>query len=337
MRSTQSPCNTKKRLRDSGNEVSEKFDIHAWLVNLPSSDLKSLLQSSVIPMVERKVHPMYQADIYQLFTQEPDYFIARGMCGTLEFLLSDVPFPEYLHDMLAIYQFLRHNQRVESYLDALEQAVQEYAAPAARHKNLMINFQGKYALPTLSLPPRREWNADTIPYGESFKILSGYLYQWAKDQGFAHRAKILAALTPQGFQSLLTSKSIFKDSSPSLLSEHGMWSHTIQWWCVFAHDHQSGFLCNDPIDVYVKMGEVDSRFWDRIFDNGPTTEFFTSPEFVTETILADVVRWPLLAGTLQNQKLKIEHDPLNNDRYKNHLRQKHPDHQDDNIVKRLLP
>jgi hypothetical protein len=337
MRSTQSPCNTKKRFRDSGDEVSEKFDIHTWLMNQPNSELKSLIQSSVIPMMRKKRHAMHDAEIYQLFTQEPDYFIAKSMSDTLELLLSDVPYPEYLHDMLAIYQFLRHNQIVESYLDTLEQAVQKYAAQSPQRKHLITNFAGKYALPALSLPPRREWNAETIPYRKSFKILSGYLYQWAKDQGFTHRAKILATLTPQRFQSLLASKSIFKDSASSLLSTHGMWSHTIQWWCVFAHDKQSGFLQNDPIDMYAKMGEVDSKFWNRIFDNGPTTEYFTSPEFLTETILADVVRWPLLAGTLQNQKLKIEHDPLNNDRYKNHLRQKHPGHQDDNIVKRLLP
>ena len=184
-----------------------------------------------------------------------------------------------------------------------------------------LRDDGKYLLPTCS----------TNPY-KCHGILSGFLYQWASDNGFQRWAKMLAELSSKTFFSLLTSRSIFKDNAVIVGDFHGAWSHVLQWYFIIEHHKHLAFLRHSPIEIYQKLG--DHAFlvagapvpppWDIIHD-AYNKNNFTSPEFMTHYFLEQSAntQWPLLSESIRRMQAKMFHKYGNEDGYAFHLRIKH--------------
>ena len=117
-----------------------------------------------------------------------------------------------------------------------------------KKSQLKVLVTGSYAL------PRDKVN----PY-QTHKILSGCLYQWAAQNGFAQPVKIVTALDKEVFFNLLTSKSLMKDAAADVGYEHGTWSHALQWYVIFEHHKRSNFLKHSPMEVYANFGALPPK------------------------------------------------------------------------------
>lgn len=240
--------------------------------------------------------------------------IFRKVCAS-----NDVD-PEYLPDLLTIFRFIHQHDKVETCLDKLEQSLQQYAATLADKTGLMINHDGHYHLASR--------NAD---YQKCYKVLSGFFYDWAQENGFKQKAKIIDALAPASFLNLLSTQTIFKDSTAMLNISHGMWSHTIQWFCIFEYQRQTNVLQHAPMSIYQQLGKTNPEIWNYLLDR-MSVKFYNCPEFLTDSIISKTERWPLLSATLNRQKDKLLWGLTNRGAYHKHLLTKHDAKHTDNAV-----
>lgn len=209
--------------------------------------------------------------------------IFRKVCAT-----NNVD-PEYLPDLLSIFQFIHQHDKVEGCLDQLEQSLQQYAAQQA---------------------------------DKNHKIVSEFFYQWAQQNNFKQKAKIIDALPPDLFLNLLSTQTIFKDSTAMLNIAHGMWTHTIQWYCIFEYQRQTNFLQRSPMDIYLQLGKTSPEIWNYLLDR-MGLKFYNCPEYLTNSVIEHAGRWPLLSATLTRQKEKLLHGLKNRGAYHQHLLKKH--------------
>lgn len=210
--------------------------------------------------------------------------------------------PEYLADLIAIFQFIHQHDLVESCLDQLEQSLEQYASQQA---------------------------------DKNHKIVSGFFYQWAQQNGFQQKAKIIDALPPELFLTLLSSQTIFKDSTAMLNISHGMWSHAIQWYCIFEYQKMSGFLQHDAMNIYLQLGKTNPEIWNYLLDR-MGLKFYNCPEFLTSNIMTHADRWPLLSATLTRQREKLFWGMQHHGSYQQHLLKKHAADAHDGIILRNL-
>lgn len=272
-------------------------------------------------------------DLLNLFFTEENDEIAGEMCRLVEKFDRRNFEPEFLHDRLAVYQFLRDTKKVEPYLDQLETALQHRAASLARRNHFLIAENGQYQLPVV-----RE-----NPYAH-FKVLSRFLYPWACRNGFQQQGKYIGILQQNDFLSLLAEKTIFKDSSISANLDHGAWSHAIQWFCIFEHQKASRFLQHPAIEVYQSFGSPDQMrapfldsAWDEIVDRLDARNF-TTPGEITRilSLPASMKRWPILCGSFVRQEQKSREKFGSYGGYTKYLGEKHADECDHcKIVKKL--
>jgi hypothetical protein len=230
---------------------------------------------------------------------------------------------EYLHDWLAIYQFLHNPELVNSYLDRLEQALQDSAHAVAKRSKFSLNDDEKWLLPE----SRRN------PYARH-KVLSSYLYDWAQEHGFKQKAKFIGLLSGETFLGMLRAKSIFKDSSVSANIHHGAWSHALQWYCIIEHFKDAPFLLHRPLEVLQSFGDakqlITSRIlnlaWDYILDRSGD-DLFSSPTAITNYLMESEsrYRWPLLAESVARQEEKSSNKFGDYYDYTCHLAEKHVD------------
>lgn len=239
---------------------------------------------------------------------------------------------EYLHDWLAIFLFLRDPEQVTPHLDELENSLQQKARSLAKRRKFNLTEDEKFALP----------DAKRNPY-DHLKILSGVLYEWAKENGFRQRAKFNALIKSSDFMRLLRQKTIFKDSSVSADIHHGSWPHPIQWYCIIEHHKITPFLLHDPLDVLKSFGDdkqlatarSSKLAWDMIVDRFDRNMFFTSPYVITSYLAEEnqMQKWPLLGGSIQRQEEKSQYKFGDYRGYTTYLAEKH-DHQNF-IIKKL--
>lgn len=280
--------NEKRQLRSQDNQTTKRHKSNRIVSNQPR------LPDYLVKHKDAPALRTLLANTTPEITKEMRVIIDE--CGTRHFNL------DYLHDWLAIYQFLRDPEQVTPYLDQLEAGLQQYAAIHNKRLMLQKNDEDKLALP----------NSKQNPY-ERQKILSQFMYEWAHNNGFQQRAKFIGLLSSRNFQSLLRAKTIFKDSSVSANIKHGAWSHAIQWYCIMEHQKQRHFLHHHPLDVLKSFGDqkqlITARSqklaWDMIADN-PADVFFCSPIAITAYMIQteSMQRWPLLAGTIARQENK---------------------------------
>jgi hypothetical protein len=106
------------------------------------------------------------------------------------------------------------------------------------------------------------------------KLLSGYFRQWAAENGFLGIVKINSSMSTKDFASLLSSQSLFKDTA-FRGTEHGEWSHLIQWWCLVEQHKEKPFLSIEPAELYRLIGEHDGVYdfmkshWLKVFEGLP--------------------------------------------------------------------
>jgi len=236
---------------------------------------------------------------------------------------------EYLHDWLAINQFLSTPELVNPYLDKLEQALQKQVNKIGKRRKFAVTDDDKWSLP----------ESTRNPYARH-KILSKYLYDWAAEHGFQQKAKFISLLNGETFLSMLRAKTLFKDSSVTANIHHGAWSHALQWYCIVEHYLETSFLTHEPLDVLQSYGDATqlntsrSLFlaWDFTLDKSGDY-FFTSPTDITR-YLTDPEhhdRWPLLTESVTRQEEKSSHKFGSYRGYTTHLAEKHIDKNGDSI------
>ena len=318
----------------SAHPDKQSFDIYDWLQNTATSSIRKIFKHEIFPLIKRYGVADDDAHvIYHYFTIGISHLTKTGeklilqslrdMNDLLNVLLTNGTGLSFVHDILAIYCFLRNEKECYEALDQLETAFQAYAT---EHASIPRRSQpdGRFFIP----------NANVAAHN-GFKIFSGYLYSWGKIAGFTSRATILATLSPDDFQALLASKTIFKDSSPDLPLTHGRWAHTVQWWCIFNYLATSGRLQHAPMDIYQQFGRMNPVIWNKVFDRSENAmRFFTSPEYVTGEIMANELSWPILGGTVSRQFHKqLVMDSIDPQAYRSHMQDKYKENFDQRVIK----
>lgn len=244
--------------------------------------------------------------------------------------LSDEKFHlNFTPDWISIYRLMLNHDIMEQHLDQLEQSLQNYCR--SHHNNLPTRRDGMFVLPTVPANPQHQ-----------FKILSGFMYEWARENDFKQRAKLLGGVEARPFFKMLLTRSIFKDCAVNVGEEHGAWSHAIQWYCVFEHHKQTGFLVHTPMETYQEFGDPSQQrtehgnMWEKIFDQAFGDDF-TSPEHLMRSAEDDVFtvaagKRPLLSQTLIRNQAKMFEKYGNEMGYRSHLQEKHANDWDARVV-----
>ncbi len=158
---------------------------------------------------------------------------------------------EYLFDCLEVHALINNRIRCNSMLQQLEDGLQKYAVEINAP---LVDYNGEMKM----LPH----NQESMAKG---KILSGFLYRWAKENGFnkTNYAKILGTLTTDEFFSVLSQRLFFKDAKvfPPL---HGAWSHALQFYIIIEANKKDKFLTHDPVDFYAFLGDPKNKSKDSI-------------------------------------------------------------------------
>lgn len=210
--------------------------------------------------------------------------------------------PEYFVDYLSIESFLANKPLIESYLDELEKLLQQHAA-AKKITELEVRKNGKLMLPS-GQPHKR------------YKILSDVICAWSKENGFNAQAKIINLLSHRNFLGLLSNLTLLKDNAVNAGEYHGAWSHAIQWFCIIEHNKRTGFLRNDPRQLYKSAGPI----WNKVFDLLGDVDFTCPPHMTRRMYRPDALdKWPLLAGSITRIYSKMHLSGMD---YTKHLRVK---------------
>lgn len=240
----------------------------------------------------------------------------------------------YLPDWLAILNFLHDPNIVEPYFEELESELQNYVKRLEDKSEFMLMDDGRYLL-----------GIDKDNRYKRYKVLSGYLYEWAKNNGFKNHAKVISALDEKVFFSLLSSHTFFKDNASNVGNDHGIWSHAIQWYLIFKHHQKTNFLQHNPLAVYASMHTTRNEenatnsitVWMLVVDKYNINNF-CSPEYVTQTISHFLKRdkWPLLAQSIIRSQDKLNWKFGSTDGYSKHQLNKHAGEQVDGVVMRTF-
>lgn len=241
-----------------------------------------------------------------------------NMNGTFRELYDENFKPASFRDFLAIEKFLSREEKVTPYFDQLEKDLQKYASSLPRDQHKLVRVEHRWKLPIFN---------NNLEPNACYKILSGYLYQWAKENGFQQSAKLIDALSPEVFHGLLTKLTFFKDCANNIGKTHGVWSHALQWYLIIEHHKKTGFLSCPPLSLYAEFGNI----WDEILDLVDDRRF-TSPEHVTRTMSALNLRerWPLLAESFCRASSRTT--PKDGSNYQYSLRLKHYSEAVDGVV-----
>ncbi len=209
--------------------------------------------------------------------------------------------PEYAADFLTIYQLLENNNLAASYMDVLESKLQNQAVDLGCHGKLLLRDDGKFKFQSTDR--------------KKHKILSSFMYQFAKENGFKQIAKLTTKMDSNDFLYLIKSQTFFKELVPHFRYSHGSWTHAIQWFLIITHHQKTACLSHDPVDVYREMGQAGvtnkKHPWDLLVDiyEGKA---YTSPEFIHDLFTSyankntNSKRWPLLAGTINRTQISRE-------------------------------
>lgn len=293
--------------------TDQEFDVNAWLAEQSNLDIAEYVRTNLVPlMLDDNVSN--KSGIYRLILEGNN---ANSICALtllLKEIISEGVEIKYYHDLLALYKFMMNENDFSNHLCVLENELQTYLQTSLPHLKLPTNQSGKYHL-----------NCDDMNTVKTYKILSGYLSQWASNQGFEYMSKTLDYLDGDMFRSLLRSKTIMKDSTKYVKPSHGKWSHCIQWRVISLYNDRARFLQHSLIDLYQLFGNLKGYFWDTIFDAIKFSTGYANPVCVTEFITDNPDKLPLLYATVKRHmhKLGSAHTFFNNQSYKDKQEQKH--------------
>lgn len=151
------------------------------------------------------------------------------------------------NDILAIAEFLANKDAVLVQLGKLERILKE-------RKDKMI-AAGKH----------EEFNEENPGEYKHNKILSSFLYDWAKDNKFGGYAKFMTEQDQVVIAKLFQQMLLFKDVAfrgPI----HGEWTHFLQWYCLVEANTDAQFLKTAPAKLLAWLGENRNTLWDKTFE-----------------------------------------------------------------------
>jgi hypothetical protein len=322
-------------LTDSSQSQVPNNEIYFSLFNWKSADTHAEIFRNRIQDVSNRLNSVDIDALLATIFREPDPSLRKEM---FLFWLDEPLIAEcwvHLRDMAAICRFLGDVRLVDKYLSQLEGCLQEKAKVLSQEFDFSTDNEGRLVLFTQNAPAENRY--------QRYKLLSSYLDGWADENGFKQKAKIIRALSRKEFFHLLLSKSWIKDSAYDLnvneKGDHGIWTHALQWYCVFEHHKASHFLKTDPIKLYQqfaggsksKIGSFTGNLWRTIFDNFKKANY-TCPEYVTERIISNSAdQWPLLSETVYRAQQKMKANAAEFGLFK-YMKMKHPEARKKGVV-----
>lgn len=310
---------SRKRPHDEDVTLNTRFDVPAFIATLKDQDMINQFQNAIIPAIDN-LEDIDTDPLMRLFAGETN----PQTLGRMYQLLRRCTYHDldhaYITDIMAVFHFMNHEEDVAAMLDILEQKLQDYVASS----------DAQMYCTEIDDKRRKLIDLDAGQY-KCHKVLSHCMYQWAQEVGFERKAKIVAFLTPSSFLNVLTSKAVFKDSAPTINPAHGMWAHTLQWFCVIEHHKITNFLQHKPLELYQQIGKSNSAIWDNVLDS-LDARAHDCPEHFSRTIIEGSARWPLLSETMRRQRLKMRETGFFNSTYKNHLYEKHNAEAENGVV-----
>lgn len=315
-----SQSTSRKRPHDEDVTLNTRFDVPAFIATLKDQHIIDLFQNYIIPAID-KLEDINTDTLIRIFAGETN----QGILTRMYYLLNSCAYydfnNEYLIDIMTMFTFMNHDDEVAAMLDVLEKKMQDYVA----------NSQARVFCHTDN-DRFRFFDHDASSY-KCHKVLSHCMYEWAQEIGFERKAKIIANLSPQAFLNILVTKSIFKDSAPGINADHGMWAHSLQWFCIIEQHKKTNFLQHPPLELYQQIGKSSSKIWDNFLDRLDGGAH-TCPEHFSRFIIKNKNRWPLLSETIGRQRMKLGLSDDVNMVYKKHLYEKHMKEQIDGVVYR---
>lgn len=105
------------------------------------------------------------------------------------------------------------------------------------------------------------------PYEKGVKLLSGYLSQWARDNGFSGYAKSLKDVPGKLMLKNFSEGLLFKDKAFRGIG-HGEWPHFLQWYILTEAHRDNNCLPVKPRQLLVWIGKQSdgSTIWDNTFE-----------------------------------------------------------------------
>lgn len=208
-------------------------------------------------------------------------------------------------DLIKIVLFLSDPENVIPYLNKLEKILEEKA------KTLEVNGVKQYD----------EQNKKFIAYEDNkplkhHKLLSNYLSQWAKENGFEGITKIYKLLPGNTFFKMLEQgRSPTIDKGARAIEQHGEWSHFLQLWCVMEHNNDltnsnEQLTCKVP-DLLGWIGKQKGLIWKKTFDSEHDPEHwpvtgFRVPNDLNKYLSGDdaKVKLPVLHQLIKGREAK---------------------------------
>ncbi len=134
----------------------------------------------------------------------------------------------------------------------------------------------------ISLDKHTAFNKNLPPDDHDHKLLSGCLYEWAKDNDFKGYAKVLRAIPPALMLNNFAGGLLFKDKG-SRGKHHGEWTHFLQWYILTEANKDDAYLSVPPNQLLIWIGkhEDGAAIWDKTFEGNrePNTSSLFRPEF----------------------------------------------------------
>lgn len=110
----------------------------------------------------------------------------------------------------------------------------------------------------------QDWNKKKY---KDNKLLSGFLYKWAKENGFTGYARVLKETDARSMLAMFSRGYLYKDNAfrgPL----HGEWIHFLQWYILTEVQKEQGLMDVSPVDLLRWIGghQQGQTLWDKTFE-----------------------------------------------------------------------
>lgn len=206
-------------------------------------------------------------------------------------------------DLIRVAKFLSNEHEVLKQLEHLEKSLQAHAGERFNEETQLL---------------------EGFKEGEVFKhqkLLSSYLCEWAKHNGFKGYARLKSIMSIKTFFSVIESGALFQDNVFQGHT-HGDFSHFIQWVLITNwnnEDPQKPQLKTPPPALYQWIGKKKSPlYWENTFESPsisslykPAQRDFRRVEVLHQYLLSPECKFPVLHQLTSGRAAKGERALIN--------------------------
>ncbi len=267
-------------------EYFHSISIFLYLCMLQNQEFQEKTEISILVDHQNLLYRITHILNYQFSADSADWEKLWEKMQALTSIIdidANVTDEDYLFDFLIVKHYLNDKKECNAAFGRLEENLQLYATEI---KADLVSEPNK--LKQLPSP------SNDKPYNKQ-KILSGFLYRWAKEQNLNKEeyVEILDILDRDTFLEFVAKKMLLKDFGAGY--KHGTWPHVLQLFLIIELNKIYHFMAHDPVDLYAYLGNPLcksksnlSTIWDKVVDLPPgKATGYDNPENLTEYLYKD--------------------------------------------------